>query len=140
MDQSRSVTWLLWLSSLLRSWPVATAWTPRRFPSSLGRAVLEQEEEEKWVLKEEARRRQEERLGAQVAEEWVEVVDERTGRTYFWNTSTSASSWTRPSASPSSLPEREEEEEEKEDEDEVDKLIFLPVDAPVPLLWKSPLV
>ena len=49
----------------------------------VGQAVLEQEEEEKRVMKEEARRRQEERLEAQVAEEWVEQVDERTGRTYL---------------------------------------------------------
>ena len=49
-----------------------------------GQDVLEQEEE--------ARRRQEERLGAQVAEKLVELVDQRTGRTYFWNTSTFASS------------------------------------------------
>ena len=41
----------------------------------VGQAVLEPEEE--------ARRRQEERLEAQVAEKWVELVDERTGKTYF---------------------------------------------------------
>ena len=78
-----------------------------------GQAVLEQEEEEKWVMKEEARRRQEERLEAQVAEECVELVDERTGKTYFWNTSTSATSWTRPSASSSSLPGRKRKKKKK---------------------------
>ena len=72
----------------------------------VGQAVLEQEEQEERVMKEEARRRQEERLGAQVAEEWVELVDERTGKTFFWNTSTTAAPWTRPSASSSSLPGR----------------------------------
>ena len=70
-----------------------------------GQAVLEQEEE--------ARRRQEERLGAQVAEECVELVDEGTSKIYFWNTSTSASSWTRPSASPSFLPGRKRKKKKR---------------------------
>ena len=40
---------------------------------------------------------------------------------------------------PSWEEEEDDEEEKEEEDDEVDKLIFKPVDVPVPLLWKSPL-
>ena len=44
----------------------------------LKKALLRKEEEEKEKAKEE-------RLEAQEADEWVELVDERTGKTFYWN-------------------------------------------------------
>ena len=76
-------------------------------------AVLAQEEMKR-VKEEEARRRQEERLEAQGAEEWAELVDERTGKTYFFNPQMNATTWTLPAGSTSSsLPGRKRKKKKK---------------------------
>ena len=57
----------------------------------------EKEEEERTKREEEQVKNQEE------AEEWVALVDERTGKTFYWNDRLSATSWARPGSSSSSL-------------------------------------
>ena len=80
----------------------------------------EKEEEERTKREEEQVKRQEEAEESEfldqlraTARQWVAMVDERTGKAFYWNDRLSATSWTRPDSSSSSLPGRKRKKKKK---------------------------